>query len=730
MTTDTIAIVISPQADELERFAAEQLKDYLRRLFELNAPIVNRRPPDQGTAIVLGMADAAHVQGAASSLPRLSDQGHLVRKVDADTMVLAGGSPAAVAWAVYELVEHYGVTFLLHNDVFPKAPGRFHLPDLDVVLEPQLALRSWRQFNDLPTGPVLWTLAQQKAFIGQVFKLKFNGIYLCLWPHHPGVDIRFKGIRRKDACVLFGQKIPVDHDTIGREHIPEGEFLNNPELAGAETFDEKLQAGRRLIGGIIEQARFFQMRVGIHFQLLEFPVEFAALVDTPSANQLQLGGLTCTHRGDLMAPDHVGLVEAVFRAFLEQWSVADEFHLIMPEHPHAERTFEHCWQELDEQYGLEKDTPLQDLITAAQRNYLIPGGLDRATREFRSSISMLHFFDRFFASNRLLEDALAQGIGVHLNLGGNTEALFPVLNRVMWPGGGISTSMGYTSSRAVRVMHHMASLDTARVPAALVLTLQDDNVGSLPQVATESIHALIHNARRLGWRGFLTRHWPVGDLDPTITYVARAAWRADETVHGAYVRHFERVYGAAAVSDMCQVMRLLEEATLILDLDFLSLFFPVLDAMLSTMQAQAPMAEGLFHVRAIYEQAQRILDSVQVDSDAGRAELDYWRGRLSFAVQALIEKDQLHEGGMQLHAANEASDEETRQRHLSQVSSHFERAVGAGEQAVRALANEIRDDSDRNTVAAYYHFFVRQVRQTAAQLVGGESVSAGRRDPM
>ena len=37
-------------------------------------------------------------------------------------MILAGGSPVATMWAGYELVERYGVRYLLGGDVYPE-PG-------------------------------------------------------------------------------------------------------------------------------------------------------------------------------------------------------------------------------------------------------------------------------------------------------------------------------------------------------------------------------------------------------------------------------------------------------------------------------------------------------------------------------------------------------------------------------------------------------------------------------
>ena len=170
----------APDADELQRFAAVELQRYLQRLFKFSAEIITTAPAEPACCFVLGLAAAPHIRQASGFLPALSPQGHVLRRVAPDTMILAGGSSAAVTWAVYELVERYGVRYLLHEDVFPESPGAFHLPDVDVVLEPVLSLRSWRQFNDLPTGPAMWSLAQQQAFIRQIFKLKFNGIYLSL----------------------------------------------------------------------------------------------------------------------------------------------------------------------------------------------------------------------------------------------------------------------------------------------------------------------------------------------------------------------------------------------------------------------------------------------------------------------------------------------------------------------------------------------------------------------
>lgn len=726
-----VQIVVGVGADELRGYAARELQGYLRVLFSVDAE-VGAELEDDGSAVrfVLGLASDRHVRVVCGPLPGLSEQGHVVRRVDERTMVLVGGASAAVAWAVYELVEQWGVRYLLHGDVLPADAGAFCLPDVDRVREPLLRLRSWRQMNDLPTGPGLWTLAQQEVFIRQVFKLKYNGVYLSLWPQHPFVDFEVGGIRRQTATMLFGQRIPIGDDNIGREHLPDLPFMDNPDFAGAETYEEKLAAGRGLIEGILGQARSLGMHTSIHLQPLEFPGEFAPLLEQP-AGGIQLGGLTCAESGDLTRPQHLDLVEATLDAYLDQWGQVDEMSLSMPEHPHADKQFEVCWRELDGRYGLAEVARLDELLAVAQSNYLIPGGLERATREFRSSISMLHFLDCIFRERGVLERAADRGVGIGLTLGGNSEPLFPLLERVLWPGASIATSLGYTASRAVRVMDCMERLDASKVPASLVLTLQDDNVGSMPQVATGSLHILAQNMKRLGWRGFLTRHWPVGDLDPPAAYLARTAWQ-ETTPQAVYEDHFGQVYGPKAAPTLCQAMALLEETTVILDLDYLSLFFPVLGNVLRSLEAQAPMAEGLFHVRATYEQVGRLLERAEahVTAPAGKAELAYWRSRVAFAVQALVEKEWVHRGGVCIHEARGTWDAAERARLTAEAGSCYDRAVAAGEAALRATASQIRDESDRNNLAAYYHFFVREVREKAAELLAGAEGVHVQREPM
>ena len=94
---------------------------------------------------------------------------------------------------------------------------------------------------------------------------------------------------------------------------------------------------------------------------------------------------------------------------------------------------------------------------------------------------------------------------------------------------------------------------------------------------------------------------------------------------------------------------------------------------------------------------------------------------------ALVEKELLSDGSVHVRearAAREAADHDLSDEHLRQARDLFERAIKSGEAALRASASQARDDSDRASLAAYHHFFVREVRdRTSAVLADGAGAS-------
>jgi len=719
MTSRSVVICVSPEAGKLESFAAQELQRYLETLFGVSAEITTASGEAAHVRFVLGLKGQAHVERAAGGMPDLGEQGHLLRRVSGDTMVLAGGSPAALCWAVYELVERYEVRYLLHEDVFPETPGAFHLPAIDDILEPIHRTRVWRLIRDMPNGSVAWSLAEQKAVMNQVFKLKFNAVSLGFAPSCPVIEYEVLGVRRTTGAMNYGLRIPIDEDTIGLEHLAglyrdDAPYLAMPEFVGAESFAEMRDALRRLMHGMIDHAKGLGMRIMLGLNPLEFPIEFRPLLENPSHKHIQLGDLTCCEQGDLMNANHVALVRAKFEAFLDEYGHVDQLGFGFPEFPQAEANSRECYRDLSEKYGFRGDYDLDELLASTREALLMTREQERAERSFKSSIVMLDFYDRFFARTGLLRRMA--DLNVRPCLGISTHGSYETLNfidRVLPEGAALAVG-DYASSRLVRKLHYLEAIDASRIPVFMIVTLQDDNIGAHPQITTESMHILLQAAHRLGWEGFYMRFWPIGDLDPMMAYLAKASWDVSVTPRHAYEDHFRLVYGDASVEPLCQVVRMLEDATTLLEVEPGGNLFPVPGIMRHHVTADSPAPDPLSHVRALYEEVRHILARLRdLPGSAVRASnLDYWISRMTFAAEVLSEIDLLHKAGVEVHqAARECADADVSRKHIARARELYDRAVAAGAAAVTAAASEVRDSSDRGGIAAYYHLLVREVRQ-------------------
>ena len=720
MINSGITIVTGPAAPALEQKAAEELARYLQTLFGC-LPQLDCKLPDQAEALFLvgsPETNPAVGQAAGGQWPQLSEQGFVLRKLThrgIPTVVAGGGSPVATLWAAYELLEHYGVRYLLHEDVLPAEMGGFSLPQLDATYEPVQKIRMWRVMNCLPHGPETWRLVQHQQFIDQLTKLKFNGIHLVLWPWHPFVHFAYQGVERSWATLNFRCTYCLDETCIGHDRVPRDNWLYNPEFAGAETYQEMLEIGQRLIHNIITYAQDQGMRVSIGIQPLDFPAEFAPVLQETMHTE-QLESLTVSERGDLTNPQHIGLAETVVNAYLDTYPQADEIILITPEHPHAEQGLAKAWEALNARANLEPEYTLTDFIKQAEHNHLNPGGPPRVPRELKSEISMLHFFSQFFDATSLLQRAHDKNITVGLGAGGGGEVvLLPIMDRLLWPEAHYATSLGYTGSEAIRKLHFAEQLDASKLSTSLTLTLQDDNRGPLPQVATGNCHHLLDMTARCGWQGFCTRYWPLDELDPPAAYLSRASWDNSVTPKMAYNDHASHIYGEAAVRPFNLAMTQLEQITAILDTEYLGLFFPVPGATAQRpLRADTPINPGLLAIRATIRRCRdtfaRILE-LPGGSGAKQANLSHWIGRCEFAMALIDQRLQLHLAGGERQAFAEAETDAQKDQHRQSFEQHVTQALALGEKACTLLADHIRDDSDRGQLAAYNQFCLREVRE-------------------
>lgn len=736
-----VGIVIGIKTPPLERFAAGQLADYIRKIYAVEADRVKDPSGYRGTLYLIGspgtnphVAKALGVRG----WPKLTDQGIVLKRTrygDQPALVVGGGSPVATLWAVYDLVERWGVCYLLHGDVLPADPDMEDLVGLgavkdDVVLEPALRARWWRTVNDFACGPESWGIADYRVVLGQLAKLKFNRIFLSLWPWQPFLDPEVKGIRRKAAHLWFNFHYPITDDMPGRRAFGNIEEFWNPDLPRGAGYAEFTAAAQRHCHEITSFAQSVGMRCGVVANLVSYPPEFAPLLTDPKPVH-QLGSMSVGPGPKTPIDDDkmTALASAFLKATIDTYPECDWVMLGMPEFRAWADHYEMAWKALDAKYGIEKICPLAAVIKRAGKRTGYPGGASRALTEAKGDIVALYFYDRLVSDLGVLKESKRPDAKiVYMNA---AEELFPVLARLVPPGSELLNFVDYTASRIVARKDALRTLPGRDVPASLIFTLHDDNVGLLPQLATGSFATLLDVMIPSGWAGFSTRYWLIGDHDLSVGYVARRAWEPSLRPEEYYKRQIAAVCGEAAVPAMLDAMKTLEAVTIALDGPGLGLTFPV-PGMIMKFWSTGSLPDYLVHAGKQYVHAMECVRRAdrarratlgQPGSRARSAAADeylaYWMGRFVFGAGYIDTIEATHRAATAEAEANDirkAGKTDACKAKIAEAAKLAEQAEQTARKTIDAYAAIVRDQSDRGAIATMAEYVWRPLRDRAKQL--------------
>lgn len=191
-------IVLSPEPQPIEHFAAAELQKYLRQMTGVELPIDNR-PIDDRPAIHIGAA--AHRDTLDLSEEALGFDGYLVR-TDGRDLLLTGRQPYSCLYAVYHLLERYlGCGFFEDGDQAPSCDA-VTMPPIDDVEKPRFA---WRGHNhcmqDAYAGQRWWDAAQLTAWVEFLAKKRCNNWMVERMAEHCGITAR--------AAAKMGIDIPL-----------------------------------------------------------------------------------------------------------------------------------------------------------------------------------------------------------------------------------------------------------------------------------------------------------------------------------------------------------------------------------------------------------------------------------------------------------------------------------------------------------------------------------------
>lgn len=703
-----VAVIVSENASELERFAAEQLCDYLEKLFGVQTRPASNVSTEIEVLFLVGNLDI-QTTPEGPPFPPVSEQGFILRCVQFQgrpSLVVRGGSPRATLWAVYELVERWGVRYLLHRDILP-TPSTFHLPNLDVVIEPTLSVRQWRVINDFACGPESWGMEDYRPMLDQLAKLKFNRILLSVWPWQPFLHYEVNGIKRESATLWFDFHYPITDDMVGRHLFGEEEEFWNPDLPRGASYEEFTAAGERLIHNLINYAHQRGIECVIVATLTEFPPEFAPLLtDAQEVHQLAELTVVPTAETDIDDPALTELATTVLRATVDTYPEVDYVALGMPEFRQWSGLYERAWAALDEKYNISSQRSLDDVLTAATQRSAYPGGEERALQEVKGDIVALYFYDRLLNEIQVLKGSHRPDMKFIYN--SVAEELFPVLGNLVPRDWETLNFVDYTASRIVKRREVLGNIPSSEHAYSLIYTLHDDNVGLLPQLATGSLYELTQDLCRHGWAGFSTRYWLIADHDPCVAYLARAAWDQNVNREDIYRDHIRAVCGEECVEEMARVFREVERTTVALEAHGLGLTFPV-PGMLTKHWVPQPMSDELVEDRQGY---QRALDAAfrarEKAQPSGQSYVDYWIGRLKFGI-----------GYLDMIAAVRRAAIAEADRRSAEAIHQAETALTTAHQALEAYADVVRDQSDRGAIAVMNEYVYRPLKEKIVALQKG-----------
>jgi hypothetical protein len=695
-------VVTGKDAPQLEKFAAAELERYATQLF-------GDRGPQSKITFLIGSPTTNHDVAGALGQKRFAStpQGYSIipaRWHGRPTLIVGGGSPAATLWAVYDLVERWGVRYLLHRDIMP-ARANFLVPKTAIHREPILPIRQWRIVNELAFGPASWGIADYRPFLNQLAKLRFNRVLISLWSHQPFLRYEFKGITRRSSSMFFGQRFPLTDDLPGRKAFsPASSEFENPDIPANLSGEARLQAGIEHVRNIIQHARARGMEVVISANISDFPREFASLLSDWRTVR-QVGQLTVIPGPEVRPEDNnlLGLSRTILRATLDTYPEASRVALSVPEHRQWTDAYQRAWDRLDEKYAVGRTESLESILARSENRRGFHGGAARAQAEVKGDIVSLYFYDQLLEGGKLVTQT--RNPNATFVFSSVAEELAPLLPKVLPPGSEMLSFIDYTPSRVLRRIDALRSVPTASMPSVLIFTLHDDNVGLLPQSATKSLAQLTEEITRSGWKGFSTRYWLIGDHDTTAAYLSKASWDSAVTPEQIYRELFTALSGSRSMAALIRAQDALEAATTKLEWHGLGFAFPV-DGMLMKHWSEKPLAPELLSALGDYRRSLRsIQQAIRVSEPQGLPDLEYLAGRLQFGIAYLQCVSLVQEA-----AVAQASS------HPAEAHNRAQRAFEALRRGIESYAAVARDQSDRGAIASLYEFAFRPLRRRISEL--------------
>lgn len=704
-----VSVIVGNGAPALEQFAASELCSYLEKLFGIRTQPTNKLADSSGALILVGAPDSNEVIKKATvrkPFPKVTDQGIVLQRTTLGkqpALIVGGGSSRATLWAVYELAERWGVRYLTDRDVIPAKTEPFRVPDLNVVMEPRLRVRAHPTLQDFASSGESWGIAHFRPLIDQLAKLKFTRMNVYPYGWQPFLHYELNGVKRKSAWLWYDYHYPITADMPGRQLFGNATEFWNPDLPLKGSYEEFVQAGQRLVRALIDHARQRGMNVAIGAPTTDFTPEFAPILKGAERNNLRTK-LTVVPgaRTPVDDPQLENLALATLRATITTYPGAEYVTVWMPEVRQWTGEYERAWRALDAKYGIDKVRSLSDVMAAAAKRKGSEVPLERLLTEVKGDITSLYFYDRLLGGSKAGETFRRPDI--KFMYWGVSEELFPIVNRILPRGWEIGVMPSNQPTHLLERIEILKDLPPEN-PGVMDLTLDDDNIGVVPQLTPNSLHQIVQVLKSNGWAGFVARERFPGDHDWPLSYLAKAAWDDHVDPDAIGLDLLSAVCGKECANYMMTVFREVESVTTYLG-DSNMNFSKERRGTLMKYWRPGPVPTYLAAARNGYRRALAAAERAREKAaPGGRSYVDFWVGRLEFAAGYTETVQGVHLGG----AAEMTND-------YRGALQHAEAALGSLRAALEAYARVARTQTDRGAIAMMGEFGYRRLNARIAEL--------------
>jgi len=283
-TGRSIPIVVNSQADRLEVLAADELSNYLHRIYPQDTFKICNQLPEKGSAILLGTSRSMPQLQTYITNNKLKDPESFVVTRDKinklNLGIIASVDPRGTLYAVYALLEKLGCGFYLSYETTPSPRnGTLSFDNWQLVDTPLVGERVVFNWHNFLSGCSTWNLKDWKKWIVQSSKMRFNAIMIHAYGNNPIFSFTHNG-QTKPVGFLSSSAKGRDW---GTQHVNDvrriigGEGIFDGPVFGAQAAqvpdEQRIDAARRLM----QQVFAFAENRGMQ-------IVFAFDVDTPSCN--------------------------------------------------------------------------------------------------------------------------------------------------------------------------------------------------------------------------------------------------------------------------------------------------------------------------------------------------------------------------------------------------------------------------------------------------------------